>query len=78
MDTKGRVLAGKQNALKIHSVSRSPIIDIYFKFEIALKKSPDTSVLLKTVLHDKIKNASVAAIKKINVQGPHKTNLDGI
>lgn len=78
MDTRGRVLAGKQNALKIHSVSRSPIIDIYFKFEIALKKSLDASVLLKTVLHDKIKNSSVAAIKKINVQGPHKTNLDGI
>ena len=78
MNDSGRVLGGRQNALRINRVSRSPVIDLYFKFDIALKKSPERGILLKTVLHDKIKNASVAAIQKINVEGPPKTKLDGI
>lgn len=71
MDTSGRVLGGKQNFLRINRVSRSPIMDLFFKFDIALKKPLDRPVLLKTVLHDKIKNASVSATKKISIEGPH-------
>lgn len=71
MDTSGRVLGGRQNFLRINRVSRSPIIDLFFKFDIALKKPLDRPLLLKTVLHDKIKNASISATKKISIEGPH-------
>jgi hypothetical protein len=78
MDTSGKVLAGKQNALKLNRVSRSPVIDLFFRIDIGLKKPSDRPVLLKTVLHDKIKNETVSATKTINVENPHKSNLDGV
>jgi hypothetical protein len=78
MDASGKVLGGKPNAINLNRVTRSPIIDLFFKIEIASKKPSDRPVLLKTVLHDKIKNESASTTTKINVESPHKRNLDGV
>ncbi|MBI5570834.1 MAG: hypothetical protein HY914_12890 [Desulfomonile tiedjei] len=67
MDLSGKVLLGKDSVLKINRVSRSPILDLYFKVEMNLKKPLNHSLLMKIVLHDKIKNQSVSATHRINV-----------
>jgi hypothetical protein len=77
MDSSGKVLGGKENALKINRISRSPVMDLYFKVEMRLRKLADRSVFIKTVLHDKIKNETVSVINRINVDPGVKKN-DGI
>ena len=67
MDPSGKVLLGKEGVLKINRVSRSPILDLYFKVEMNLKKPLQRSMVLKIVLHDKIKNQSISATHRINV-----------
>ena len=78
MDSSGKVLGGKENALKINRISRSPVMDLYFKVEMRLRKLSDRSVFIKTVLRDKIKNETVSVINRINVAPGQKKKDDKI
>lgn len=77
-DPSGKVLLGKEKALTLNRVSRSPILDIFFKIEFNLKKPLSKSVILRTVLHDKIKNQSATSTFRINVEPGAKRLLDPI
>jgi hypothetical protein len=68
LDGSGKVIGGKQNMLKINKVSRSPILDLYYKLEMKLKKPLKREILMKTVLHDRIKNQSTSMTYKINME----------
>ncbi len=68
LDSNGKVIGGKENMLKINKISRSPILDLYYKMEMNVKKSAKREVLMKTVLHDRIKNQSTSMTYKINVE----------
>ena len=68
IDSHGKPLFGKENAIRMNRVSRSPLIDLYFKIEINVQKARDSVLLMKTVLHDKIKDRSVSSTHKINLE----------
>lgn len=78
MDSAGKLLLGKENVVKINRVSRSPVIDLFFKIELNLKKMATRKVIVKIVLHDKIKNQSVSVTRRISVEGRAKEMLDKI
>jgi hypothetical protein len=78
MDSSGKPLLGKENMLKINRVSRSPVMDIFFKVEINFQKLPARKLIAKIVLHDKIKNQSVTVTQKINLEGGSKKGQDSI
>jgi hypothetical protein len=78
MDASGRTLLGKENMLKINRVSRSPVMDLFFKVEINFQKLPARKLIAKIVLHDKIKNQSVTVTQKINLESGSKKGLDNI
>ncbi len=78
LDSSGKVLGGKENALRINRISRSPVMDLYFKVEMRLRKVLNRSVFIKTVLHDKIKNKTVFVINRINVESGVKKKDHGI
>ncbi len=67
LDSNGKVIGGKENMLKINKISRSPILDLYYKMEMNVKKTAKREVLMKTVLHDRIKNQSTSMTYRINV-----------
>ena len=52
LDIHGKPLLSSENASKINRISRSPILDLYFKIELNLKmeKKPAT-MLVRIVLH---------------------------
>ncbi|MBI4962094.1 MAG: hypothetical protein HY913_02345 [Desulfomonile tiedjei] len=77
-DAAGKLIAGKENVLKINRVSRSPVIDLYYKMEINLKKPMQQHFVIKTTLHDKIKNQAVSASYKVDVRSPTNRMLDRI
>jgi|GEM_PF-1285077 len=68
LDGSGKVIGGKQNMLKINKISRSPILDLYYKLEMKMKKPLKRDFLMKTVLHDRIKNQSTSMTYKINME----------
>jgi hypothetical protein len=68
LDSNGKVIGGKENMLKINKISRSPILDLYYKMEMNVKKTAKREVLMKTVLHDRIKNQSTSMTYRINVE----------
>lgn len=70
LDIHGKPLLSSENASKINRISRSPILDLYFKIELNLKmeKKPAT-MLVRIVLHDKIKNQSASANIRIKMEG---------
>jgi hypothetical protein len=68
LDGSGKVIGGKQNMLKINKVARSPILDLYYKLEMNVKKPFKNEILMKTVLHDRIKNQSTSMTYKINME----------
>jgi hypothetical protein len=75
VDSTGKALLGKQNVVKINRVSRSPQLDIFFRIEINVQKLAMKNVMVKIVLHDKIKNQSVSTTQKIGLEGgPKKIN----
>jgi hypothetical protein len=78
MDSSGRTLLGRENMLKINRVSRSPVMDLFFKVEINFHKLPARKMIAKIVLHDKIKNQSVTVTQRINLEGGSKKGLDNI
>ncbi len=78
MDSGNKLVLGRQNVVKINRVSRSPIIDLFFKIEINAQKLGNRNIIVKVVLHDKIKNQSVSAFHKINLEGGAKKTLDRI
>ncbi len=78
MDSSGRTLLGKENMLKINRVSRSPVMDLFFKVEINFQKLPARKMVAKIVLHDKIKNQSVTVTQRINLESGSKKGLDNI
>lgn len=78
VNPSGKVLGGKKGILKINRISRSPILDLFYKIQINAKKPLKQGFILKTVLHDKIKNQSTAASFRINVQPGGKNALDPI
>jgi hypothetical protein len=78
MDSSGRTLLGKENMLKINRVSRSPVMDLFFKVEINFQKLPTRKMIAKIVLHDKIKNQSVTVTQRINLESGSKKGLDNI
>jgi hypothetical protein len=78
LDPTGKPLLGKQNVVKMSRTSPSPVMDLYFKIEINLQKLPARQVIAKIVLHDKIKNQSVTATQRLNVQGESKKGLGDI
>jgi hypothetical protein len=78
MDSSGRTLLGKENMLKINRVSRSPVMDLFFKVEINFRKLPARKLIAKIVLHDKIKNQSVTVTQRINLESGSKKGQDSI
>ena len=78
MDSAGKTLLGKESIVKISRVSRSPVIDLFFKVEINFKTLPARKLFVKIVLHDKIKNQSVTATHRINVEAGANKPLDKI
>ena len=68
LDTSGKLIVGKQNMLKINKISRSPILDLFYKLEMKVKKPLKREILMKTVLHDRIKNQSTSMTYKINME----------
>jgi len=77
-DPSGKLLGGKNNILNLNRVSRSPVLDLYFKVSMNLKKPLKREIVLKTVLRDKIKNQSVSATYKIGPEGGAKRMQDSI
>lgn len=77
VDATGKPLGGKPG-LKISRVSRSPAIDLWGKFGVNLGKVVNKNLIIKIVLHDKIKNQSVTASYRINTDSPGKKLLDPI
>jgi len=65
-DSAGKVALARQS------------VDLYFKIELNLQKLVGRTVFVKIVFHDKIKNQSVSAVQKVNVEGGNKKVLDGI
>lgn len=72
LDQSGKKLGGGENVARINRVSRSPILDLYFKIEIDLKKTSPGGVTVVTVLRDKIKNQSATTAAKIEGEGKGK------
>ncbi|MDD3472635.1 MAG: hypothetical protein PHS86_07625, partial [Syntrophaceae bacterium] len=70
LDASGKPVLLKENASRINRVSRSPILDLYFKIELVLKapKKPG-SLILRIVLNDKIKNKSAGANLRLDMEG---------
>lgn len=70
LDIHGKPLLSTENASKINRISRSPILDLYFKIELNLKmeKKP-AAMMVRIVLHDKIKNQSASANIRIKMEG---------
>jgi len=77
-DAAGKLIGGKENVLKINRVSRSPVIDLYYKMDINLKKPLKQHIVVRTTLHDRIKNQSVSASYKVNVHSAADRMLDQI
>lgn len=74
----GKPVAGKKGILKIKRISRSPVLDLYYKIRIDLKKPLKGDIVIKTVLHDHIKNASASASYRINIKSDKKKSLEGV
>lgn len=74
----GKPIGGKKSMVKIHRVSRSPVMDIYFKIGLSLKKPPKTDLIIRTVLHDNIKNQSATATYRINVKRKEQKGPDEV
>lgn len=66
-DLSGKLIVGKENVLRINRVSRSPILDLYYKIELNLAKHTGQDFVIKTALHDKLKNQSVSTVHRIKV-----------
>ena len=77
-DAAGKVLGGKKGILSINRISRSPILDLFYKIQINARKPLKQGFIIRTVLHDKIKNQSVGASFKVNVHPGGKSVLDQI
>ncbi len=70
LDASGKPVLSNDNALKINRVSRSPIMDLYFKIEMNLKTTRKPEIIfVRIVLHDKIKNQSTTANLKVKMEG---------
>lgn len=67
-DLSGKPLGGKEGVGKINRVSRSPVLDLFFKIEMPFKKPLSGGILVKTVLHDKIKNQSATSTQRVNFE----------
>jgi hypothetical protein len=78
LDASGKLIAGKQNMLKINKISRSPILDLFYKLEMKVKKPLKREILMKTVLHDRIKNQSTSMTYKINMESKDAKPLSPI
>jgi hypothetical protein len=72
VDSSGKSLGGKENILRINRVSRSPILDLYYKVEMNINQPMKGDVFVKTVLRDKIKNQTVSATYKISPESGAK------
>lgn len=64
----GKVVAGKKGVLKIKRVTRSPVLDLFYKIRINLKKPLKHGMTIKTLLRDKIKNDSAGVTYRINLK----------
>lgn len=69
LDGSGRPVVSSENVSKINRISRSPIMDLYFKIELNLKmaRRPE-NIQVRIVLHDKIKNQSSSANIKVKLE----------
>jgi hypothetical protein len=78
LSSTGKVLALKKN-MSISKVTTSPPLDLYFKVTWNFKKAPKEGVILKTVLRDRIKNATVSATFRLkSKKGEQSPELEGI
>jgi hypothetical protein len=66
-DSAGKIIGGQKAVSKINRVSRSPILDLFFKLQVNFSKPVKGEVLIKMVLHDRIKGQSASAVNKINI-----------
>ena len=62
----GKIHAGKKGA--INRVSRSPVIDLYFKFQIKPKKLQPAPMAVKLVLRDRIKEQTASFTLRLNLK----------
>ena len=70
LDASGKPIISNENALKINRVSRSPILDLFFRIEMNLKSVKKLETMfVRVVLHDKIKNQSASANLKVKMEG---------
>jgi len=56
LDAAGRPATGSIKSLKLHKVTRSPVLDLYFKLPINFRMPPEKVFSLRVVLNDNIKN----------------------
>jgi hypothetical protein len=77
-DKAGKLISGKENALKINRVSYSPIVDLYYKIELNLGKPAGQEFVIKTALHDKLKNQSASTIHKIKIDRKSGKPAEGV
>lgn len=77
LDHFGKKLGGGENVVRINRVSRSPILDVYFRIQIDLKKLPNRGLTVATVLRDKIKNQSATSTFKMEGNLLGAKNPDG-
>lgn len=66
-DATGKSVAGKESAFKINKVSRSPVMDLYFKLDINFSKPITRDIVVKIVIRDNLKNESASISQRINV-----------
>lgn len=65
LDHFEKKLGGGENVVRINRVSRSPILDVYFRIQMDLRKLPSKGLTVMTVLRDKIKNQSATSTFKL-------------
>lgn len=66
-DARGKGVAGKEGAYKINKVSRSPVLDLYFKLDINFSKPVTRDIVVKIVVRDNLKNETAAVSQRINL-----------
>lgn len=71
-DASGKTVGRRMKKLKINKVSRSPVLDLHFALNLAMKKPLKTDLIVRIVLYDNIKNQSATANYRINVKKKDK------
>jgi hypothetical protein len=72
----GKMLGGHKG--KLSRISRSPVLDLFVGAAINLNKPFQGDLVVKIVLRDNIKNDSVGATYRINIESGKRTLQEGV